>query len=812
MQIKSIEIEGMWSYRDPQQVVIDGHPLVVGVGENGAGKSALLVAAVVAAFYAKFPTKTVQESITTDVPQGRVSVEFEVNDTLYRVSRTFTRKGSGSAQVLVADPSTRSGWRGVTEKGVKEVDEYIVGLLGMDYQTATMTWIAEQGTYGKFAESLPSKRFELLSQIFGLDIYTPKAKAAKAAADAAAILVATVDGKLAELSGTMDAADGQQFDLDGMTDKQLSKNLSDANDDVDRYTQQAAELNATDPARQTVEARQAYELVRNDRVAKLTAATQQVERAELAIGQAKNRAAATRAAAEARFTRDLAEASTRAERIREQATTQRRAAAEQKLKIASAERDLPTFVDEVTASRETADDARRSADAAFQKAADLRGAVAQLRAESATAKAAVADAEARISLLEKSAADTDHAECFTCGQHLSASDAAALIELQRDAIASLKQKMLDLRDSGMKTNAAAEAADAERAAHLQAAKAADVEADRISTAMASLHALIGSKEQADAAEQAAAEAFQQSSKDEDAWRRQAADAHSTQIAAADADEQATVDAAETELSSARAVAAETAEPTAKETHLLEDLRAAEALVAGEASGYNERRIELERLRSEARRLVTVYSAEEHRRTEAALLRADQEDRLAALRVEKADAQREILINMTLMKAFSPAGIPAMILNTVVEQLNETVNSSLERLSNGELKVELRTSRENTNGTPDNKISVYVETPTGVRAYETLSGGQRFRVNVAIRVGLLESISRGTGTPIRSFILDEGWGTLDEKGVMSTIGTLFRLSEEMNVITVSHIDSVRDAFPARVEVVMDGGTSVAQLVA
>ncbi|WP_268891238.1 SbcC/MukB-like Walker B domain-containing protein, partial [Agromyces humi] len=125
---------------------------------------------------------------------------------------------------------------------------------------------------------------------------------------------------------------------------------------------------------------------------------------------------------------------------------------------------------------------------------------------------------------------------------------------------------------------------------------------------------------------------------------------------------------------------------------------------------------------------------------------------------------------------------------------------------------LRTSRETSKGATDNKVSVYVETPTGIRPYETLSGGQKFRVDLAIRAGLAAAIARGTGTPIRTFILDEGWGTLDEKGVLSTIDTLFRLSEETNVLTVSHIDSVRDAFPARVEVRMDGGTSVAELVA
>ena len=153
----------------------------------------------------------------------------------------------------------------------------------------------------------------------------------------------------------------------------------------------------------------------------------------------------------------------------------------------------------------------------------------------------------------------------------------------------------------------------------------------------------------------------------------------------------------------------------------------------------------------------------------------------------------------------------MILAGVIEQLNETVNTALPRLSRGELSIMIRTSRESAKGVSDNKITVYVETASGTRPYEALSGGQKFRVDVAIRVGLAEAIARGTGTPIRTFVLDEGWGSLDEKGVLSTIDTLFRLSEETNVITVSHVGVVQDSFPTRVEVSISSGSSTAELV-
>ena len=283
MQIQSIEIEGFWSYRDPQRIDIGDMPLVVGVGDNGAGKSALLVSAVLAAFYGKFPTKTIEESITTGAAQGHVSVEFVVNDTRYRVGRVYPRVGTPTGVVMVEDATQKTGWRTVTEKGSREVTDYITDLLGMDYETATMTWVAEQGQYGKFSSAMPSHRFKLLSSIFGLDKYAPLAKDAAAKLKVAATKVTGLDGRIAELQENLEDGDAEAaftFGLAALTDEELVAKVAAVNADIDRVTQALADLNSTDPARQTTEARQALEIVRNERLGKLNAAREALSRAQ----------------------------------------------------------------------------------------------------------------------------------------------------------------------------------------------------------------------------------------------------------------------------------------------------------------------------------------------------------------------------------------------------------------------------------------------------------------------------------------------------------------------------------------------------
>lgn len=97
MRIRSVELEGLWAYRERQHLDLGGVPLIVGVGENGVGKSAILVHAIVAAFFQKFPTKTQGGSVTHGLSSGHVSVEFDMNDTVYRIGRVFPAPASARA-------------------------------------------------------------------------------------------------------------------------------------------------------------------------------------------------------------------------------------------------------------------------------------------------------------------------------------------------------------------------------------------------------------------------------------------------------------------------------------------------------------------------------------------------------------------------------------------------------------------------------------------------------------------------------------------------------------------------------------------
>lgn len=811
MQILSIEIEGLWSYRDPQRIDLTGLPLVVGVGANGAGKSAILVAAVLAGFYGVFATRTVEESITTGSAQGHVSIEFLVHGTRYRVGRVYPRTGSATGVLAVEDSSQATGWRTLTESGVREVTARVTELLGMDHKTATMTWIAEQGQYGKFASAQPAERFKLLTSIFGLDEYAAKADAAKAKWKAADTDVTRLDGRIAELQDALERVEAAGAHAD-LTDEQISERIAALDTTIDQVSQALAELNATDPARKTVEARQALELVRNARQAARAEATAARSRAAHAGLEAQTRANAARQAAETRHQQSVASAKHRSAAARDTANNALRAAREQLALIAQTEDTLSDLADAVAAHRDEESEARHNADQVTKELSAARSRRAVLLAEWGTLKVNVEDAGKRIEMLDRSAEDDSHAECFTCSQHLTTEEAAALIGMQQTALAGFRQRQAEVKAEGEDAKTVITQLEAQKAAHLATAEQHDAAAAAAAAELSRAEGLVATKAEKRAVEARAHDALAQAVEDESEALAIAADQRHAAITDADEQEQAALTVAAADEAAAAERINATSEPTAEENRLAQELADAEARVADAAATVAAQRTRLETERAAARDERQALTREAARRREAAAVRADQETRLATLTGERDVAVQDRLLHHTLLKAFSPTGIPAMVLAGLIDELNESVNSALHRLSNGELEVELRTSRATAGKTSENKVTVYVRTSTGTRAYETLSGGQKFRVDLAIRTGLAATIARGSGTPIQTLILDEGWGSLDEKGILSTVDTLFRLSDEVNILTVSHIDAVRDSFPSRVEVSMVGGNSVAEVVA
>jgi exonuclease SbcC len=154
----------------------------------------------------------------------------------------------------------------------------------------------------------------------------------------------------------------------------------------------------------------------------------------------------------------------------------------------------------------------------------------------------------------------------------------------------------------------------------------------------------------------------------------------------------------------------------------------------------------------------------------------------------------------LREAFGKRGVPAMIIETAVPELEASANELLGRMTDGRMHVRIETQKEIKTGEVREALDILISDELGTRAYELYSGGEAFRVNFAIRIALSRLLARRAGAQLRSLFIDEGFGTQDARGREHLVAAINSIQDDFDrILVITHIDELRDAFPARIEV-------------
>jgi exonuclease SbcC len=154
----------------------------------------------------------------------------------------------------------------------------------------------------------------------------------------------------------------------------------------------------------------------------------------------------------------------------------------------------------------------------------------------------------------------------------------------------------------------------------------------------------------------------------------------------------------------------------------------------------------------------------------------------------------------LQLAFSKRGVPAMIIETAVPELERSANELLNRMTDGRMAVRIETQREIKSGELREALDIIISDELGTRSYDLYSGGESFRINFAIRIALSRLLARRAGAQLRSLFIDEGFGSQDARGREQLVAAINSIQEDFDLILViTHIDEMKDAFPARIEV-------------
>lgn len=155
---------------------------------------------------------------------------------------------------------------------------------------------------------------------------------------------------------------------------------------------------------------------------------------------------------------------------------------------------------------------------------------------------------------------------------------------------------------------------------------------------------------------------------------------------------------------------------------------------------------------------------------------------------------------SLRLAFSKQGVPAMIIETVVPEIEQSANELLGRMTDARLHVRIETQREIKTGELREALDIIISDELGSRPYDLYSGGEAFRVNFAIRIALSRLLARRAGAQLRSLFIDEGFGTQDTSGRESLVAAINSIQDDFDrILVITHIDELKDSFPVRIEV-------------
>lgn len=198
--------------------------------------------------------------------------------------------------------------------------------------------------------------------------------------------------------------------------------------------------------------------------------------------------------------------------------------------------------------------------------------------------------------------------------------------------------------------------------------------------------------------------------------------------------------------------------------------------------------------------------------EARLVRAD----AIAMQLRKVQEAcrkeaEEIRLWRILTEAFGKKGIPALIIENAVPELADEANQVLDQLTDGRIYLQLETQRENRQGKAVETLEIILSDEMGPRRYELYSGGEAFKVNFALRIGLSRLLARRSGARLQCVVMDEGFGTQDEHGKEQVVSVLNAISHEFEkILVITHLSDLNNAFPAQIEVHKEATGSIARV--
>ena len=819
-------------------------------GANGHGKSALLDA-ITWALWGKARGSSHADLLHFGRTEMHVDLEFQAADAHYRVIRRYRTLGGSDLQLQLKGPA---GFHPITGNSIRESQVKLNRIIGMDYDTFINSAFLIQGRADEFTNKTPAERKEVLGKIIGLERFNELQRRSRDKASDSARRSDELEGKLQFMRHETSAKEQLQNelestvgDLDSLSEDLEARNLR-ANDlrleiqDLERRTAEAEEIRRQTPRLQTEISR--YEAEAHQRSARIEGYRSLIDRQPsiedgFAQFQQSLRENDRLNAARARFdelSREihaLEQAITQAKaRLEEQRRTQKHLLEKVLDPTAQKAPELQHRISETANSLETISEEEETLE---QESARLQDLTVQAHTLSETQERLLADGKQvadKLNLLDASHQDARCPLCDTSlgeeGCHRLAASYDQEIQQKRQNYAQNqhtlnnlkaqenrlthqlreKQKTLQrkkqqaLRQTAIlerqldESRSAAEKAQAtleelKRLEHaIQNDQFAPAQQANLKTVQASLQALNYSPQRHDELSQRLQklQPFQLLS-------QQLSEA--TQLLPQE----------QKSLAQARQAAQDRRDQLCQMREALSTLKSDRARLTEIKPQLLNLASDISKLESQQKDLIARRG-----QFQGSLQRIDELERQITRQTRDLQRLREQQsIYDELRVAFGREGVQALLIDTILPQIEQEANQLLARMTEGRMHVKLESQRplQSRKGQFAETLEIKVSDELGHRSYEMFSGGEAFRINLALRIALSKVLANRSGAPLPTLFIDEGFGTQDSAGREQILDVLSTLEQDFKcIIVITHLEELKDYFPVRIEVEKRDGASTA----
>lgn len=298
-------------------------------------------------------------------------------------------------------------------------------------------------------------------------------------------------------------------------------------------------------------------------------------------------------------------------------------------------------------------------------------------------------------------------------------------------------------------------------------------------------------------------------------RRTAAERHAQKVEVARAAHDERIAAARQRVESLTAMLDEATQAKARDDAALAAALAEKSDIDARLTGLDAAEQAVEQAKIEHRAAEEAYRATERPLTlaEAEVIAIDRaEEELARIDGEVKQVLATYDTLRTLATAFKRTGIPTLIIeNGVIPAVEQQANALLTQLPDA-MRLALITQVERKGGKVTDTLDIAVEWKGRERDFEGLSIGQRFRVDLALRVAQSKVLTQRTGRTIDMLWLDEPVANADSVSALASAEALASMADQFGLlVVVSHHEQFIERFSNVLDVVQDdAGVATATL--